>query len=229
MVNFGRIVYFLPHTGNRFGDVEPRSEQDFIRLFESVASGFINAVAAKPFGVKAGTYGRTSGNPHIRRRVLHDARHTAYERQGPDFAELMDAGNTPDASSVLDYDVARQPRRVRHDDVVADNAIVTHMAIGHVVTVVADCRRMAGLFRKTSVDGNAFADNVAVAYSQPARAVIFGDSLRYPAKHSACVDMVVRANTGVGVHDDVRVKYCSVAYGGTRFDHAVWTYNDILS
>ena len=76
--------------------------------------------------------------------------------------------------------VAAQQRAVGHDDVVAQLAIVGHVAAGHQEVLVADPRD-AVFFFAAAIDRHAFADDVVVADDDLRVAAGVADVLRLAA------------------------------------------------
>src|SRR5438034_322391 len=74
----------------------------------------------------------------------------------------MDAGVSTDVGAIFDDHVARQGRRVRHDHVVAEKAIMSDVRLGHHETIVASLGQTASA-RGTAMDRNKLPDAVAPA------------------------------------------------------------------
>jgi hypothetical protein len=85
----------------------------------------------------------------------------------PDPAELMGSGKSTDNGIVLDHDVSGQGGIVRKNRVVSDLAIMGHVAVGQKEIIIPD--RGLFIFPGATIDGNEFAELVAVADSAEGR------------------------------------------------------------
>jgi hypothetical protein len=75
-----------------------------------------------------------------------------------DSDELMDPGHCSQSGIIPNLHVSCQGDHIRYDDVVAQPAIVTHMAVSHDETVIAnDC--LAASFCRPSVNRYEFPNN----------------------------------------------------------------------
>ena len=78
-----------------------------------------------------------AGSHAIRRNVLVDQGAALNHDMTADERELVHEGATTDNGPISYLDLSGQLCRVGHDDMVAHNAVVCHMAIGHDQAVVA--------------------------------------------------------------------------------------------
>src|SRR5205814_8132290 len=81
---------------------------------------------------------------------------------GSHAAELMHAGKGSDCRVVFNRDVARKRRRVRHDDVAAEHAVVPNMRVRHQKIVISDSR-VAATALCAAMDIHVLAKNVVMA------------------------------------------------------------------
>ena len=102
---------------------------------------------------------------------------------------------------IVDVDVSAQQRAVGDDDVVAQLAIVGHVAAGHEEVVVADAGDAVFLFRG-AVDRDALADDVIVADDHLGFAAAVADVLRLAADDHAGIDVVALADGDVAHQGD---------------------------
>ena len=101
--------------------------------------------------------GRRAFAEHERRHVVQHAAQAADEAVAADRREMMHGHGARERGVVVDVNVPAQQRAVGHDDVVAELAVVGHVATGHQEVVVADPRDAVFLFA-AAIDRHAFAD-----------------------------------------------------------------------
>ena len=120
-----------------------------------------------------------------------------------DLAELVDQGETAEDDPVVDGHVAGQRRGVGENRVVADHAIMGDVHVGHQPVVVADAGHPAA-FLGAAIEGDEFADHVAVANLQARLFTVEFLVLRRRAERGELPDPVVAADPGRPVDDHVR-------------------------
>ena len=118
-----------------------------------------------------------------------------------------------------------QHRVVGDDRVVAQTAVVSDVGVDHQQVVVADDRQVVCLQRP--VDGDVLADGVARADDHPAGAVGHVYVLGESAQDGAFEDVVVRAQRGSVLDDDVTFQDAPWTDGHVRFDDAQRTDADV--
>src|SRR5580704_12652102 len=86
--------------------------------------------------------------------------------------------------------------RGREDDVIADLAVMSHMAAIHEVAAVADAGNAAAADR-AGIHGHRLADGAALADLQPGRFTAIAERLRRRAKRGERIDRAAGADAGV--------------------------------
>src|SRR5262245_23641190 len=82
-----------------------------------------------------------------------------------DAAELMNAGKSSDRRMIFDGHVPRQRGRIRHDDVITQQAVVAYMHVSHQKIVISDSRVGAAALC-SSMNIHVFAKDVVIADGQ---------------------------------------------------------------
>jgi len=114
--------------------------------------------------------------------------------------------------------VTGQRRHVRHDDVVADHAVVRHMTVGHEQASVADDGGSGGF--RAAVDGDAFADDGLRSDLDVGLFPLVFQILRRRPHEGAGVDVGFFPDDGV-LDDGVRPDDGFLAEGDVLSDHGV--------
>ena len=121
-----------------------------------------------------------------------------------DAGDNGDVVNPLDSSAIVhavfDGDMPRECGVVDEDGPVADNGVVSDVAVGHEVVVVGDA---GGLFGLAAVDRDPFAEHVAVA-DDDAGSLLVGievEILRWSADHRARPDAHILAKHDVAHHE----------------------------
>ena len=97
----------------------------------------------------------------------------------------------------MNVDVTAQQRGVGDHDVIAQPAIVGHVAIGHQVVMTADGSETV-LFFRGAIDGHAFADGVVIADRDAGIAAAIAQILGLGADDHIRIDVVVFADRRPG-------------------------------
>jgi len=113
-----------------------------------------------------------------------------------DPRELMDARHAPDDGIILDMDMSGKVRRIGHDDVVAELAIVGDMAIRHDEIAVAD-HGHADVRRCRAIDRNVFTDRIELAEDDLCDFALVLQVLGFAADRCKLVDAAAFADVGV--------------------------------
>ena len=158
----------------------------------------------KPFGVDAARLGRPSRDRDVRRHVLRHVAEHARQRVRADAAKLVHGREAAEDRVVADAHVAGDRRVVREDRVVADDAVVRDVAVRHDPVVVAD-RRDALVLDRAAIERAVLADRVAVADDEPRPLAGVLLVLRIVADRGELEDVVVGADDGRALDDDVRL------------------------
>ena len=123
-------------------------------------------------------------------------------------------------SVIVNVNVSGQERVVGDNDVVAQLAVVGHVAAGHEKIMVADSGK-AVLFFRGPVDGNALADDVMIADDHFGVAASIADVLRFAADHSAGINVIVTADGHMAHQGDAVFQFGSAADANVRPHNAV--------
>ena len=121
-----------------------------------------------------------------------------------DAAELVDAGIGADVGAVCDHHMARKRSRVRHDYMIADEAIVRHVYLGHQKAVIPDFCDTAAT-RSAAMNCDEFADARAIAYLSLGFFAGELQVLRRQANRNKRVNMRVVGDTRTAVDHAMRV------------------------
>jgi len=182
------------------------------------------AAALEADEVESAQGGGVAVGDHEGGDVLDDFAAAADDGVGTDAAELVDAGEAGDDDVVCDGDVAAEGGAVGEDAVVADDGVVGDVGVGKEVVVVADD---GGFGSGATVDGDVFAEGVAVANEDAGWFAGVFEILRALADGGERVELVVGADGGVAIDDDVAVQVAAVAEGDVVVDDAVGADGDI--
>src|SRR6266446_4235615 len=134
--------------------------------------------------------------------------------------EVVYGAQCSNVSPVFHGYMPAQRRRVCHDDVTPNLAIMRNVGIGHDQVVVADLGASPALDR-AAVDGDKLADYVMVADLQACRFACVGDVLRRQANRSEREKDVVRANFRGSLDSDVRNQAAALAELDLGPDNAI--------
>ncbi len=218
VVNFwGEGQFFLNLGGG--GSVQAAAEEDFMGLAEGVLSFGGKAVPFQSdFVDRAGSGGIPVRN-HKRGNISDDFCATAGHRMFPDPAELMNSGQAANHGEVFHDDVTGQGGGVGQDDVIAQGNIVGDVAVGQKEIVRTDdgCFSVAG----GTVDGHGFADNVAISDASASDASFPFAVLCAEADAAEGKELVVVADDGVAIHNDVGKQLATVAQNRVFSDDAI--------
>lgn len=130
--------------------------------FLNLTNLLIGEVAtAKTDGVDSGIGDRFATSLHIGWNILVDESTTLHHHMLSDVGELVNERSTANDCVIVDNDLTSHLHGIRHDYIVANNAVVCHMAISHNETVAADYG--LALRGSTSVDSYALANCCVVA------------------------------------------------------------------
>lgn len=137
----------------------------------------------------------------------------------PDPAELMNSGQASDHGEVFHNDVTSQCGGVGQDDMIAQGDIVGDVAIGQKEVVGTDggCFSVAG----GAVDGHRFADNISISNASASGAAFPFAVLRAEADAAEGKELVVGADDGVAVHNDMGKQLATVAQNCVFSDDAI--------
>ncbi len=114
--------------------------------------------------IESADFGRIPVRNGIGRNILNDFRAATSDREGAYTAELMHRSEAADNGMVTHLDMARNRAVVRKNYSVSDSAVVSHMAVGKEIPVVANPRARAR--SGSSVHGNEFSKGISFSDMQ---------------------------------------------------------------
>jgi hypothetical protein len=138
-----------------------------------------------------------------------------------DADELVYRAHRAEHRPLFDRDVPGESRAVDEHRVVTDHRVVADVRVGHDERMVPDPGRPATLLCAER-NGHTLADQVVVA-DLDGGGVFFpeGPVLRLGADDGEGIDLVVLADAGDAVHDDVRDQLAAFADLDAIADHAI--------
>src|SRR5579884_1228525 len=134
--------------------------------------------------------------------ILVHHRVSAKKAVGPNTRELMDAAERAYRGVVTDLNVTCQRSAVRHDDVIAQPAIMRHMNIGHQQIMVADARGTP--FRCTAMHGDEFPKGIPVPNFESSLLSLIFHILRIETDRGIGEKPIFLARSGRSLDHDVR-------------------------
>src|SRR5208282_4109067 len=144
----------------------------------------------------------------VRRHVLRHLCARRHDRLRADAAELMHPDLALANRVLLDHAVARQPRGRRQDHVVADDAVVRDVRVGHYQRVTADFCDHSAAFG-AAVDRRELANHVVVADFDDRRFALEFQVLRFRADGGELPDAIALANRGVALDHRARTDHAA--------------------
>src|SRR5579859_7389905 len=215
---FRQLFFDLRH-GIANGQAFP--EQNLVSLAHRTLGLFGNAIAFHADFVDGARLRRITIRHHKWRHVLHHLRATANHRHFADPAKLVDGRQPAYHRVILHHHVARQRRHVRHDDVVAEHAIVRDVAVGQNVIVRADARDLAVTGR--AVNRDIFAERVVIADFHARDAALPFQILRLQPEAREWKNFIPLSQLRVSVNDDVRMQLAAGGQGDMFPDDTIRT------
>ena len=136
-----------------------------------------------------------AANDGERRQVEADPGAALHHRHGADSAELVHDGVAGEECAVADHCMAANQYAVGKDRLVADDGVVTNVAIGHEYVFRAD----DGVFleRVGTVNGDVFTERVLLTDNQPSGGSVVFHVLRGIADNAAGMKAVAATDSGV--------------------------------
>jgi hypothetical protein len=150
---------------------------------------------------------------------LGDDGATADVGVGSDSRELVHGRESADGGPLFDGDVSGECGGVGHDDVVADEAVVSDMCVGHDEAMTADLRELAA-FDGAAMDGDVFADLVMVADLEASGFTFVGKILRAHADDGEREDAIVAAELCGSLEYDVGDEFAVLSHLNVGPDYA---------
>lgn len=191
----------LHHEGEavkRFCKVHAAVVEDSVNLLNTADALMREVVAPKTYDVHAREADGLARREDERRYVLVNQSSALNHYVRAEMAELMDKSTSADYGAVVDNHFAGELGGVAHYYVVAERAVMGHVAVCHEQTVVADDGPSLGC--GASVDGHALAECGAVAYYGKGLLATELEVLRLGAHDRSGKERAVTADAGT-VHD----------------------------
>lgn len=136
-----------------------------------------------------------------------------------DPTELMNSGQAANHGEVFHDDVAGQCGGVGQDDVIAQGDVVGNVAVGQKEIVRTDDGGFSVAGR--AVDGYRFADDISISDASAGVAAFPFAVLRAEADATEGKELVVGADDGVAIHNDVGKQTATVAQNRIFSDDAI--------
>ncbi len=220
------LGYLAFYDFNRFGDVFAAVvEQAVYFLYRGDSFGG-ETTAAKAYSVDTCIAYRLTCGFDERGDVFVDEGSALHHDMAADMAELVDKAAAADDGEIVDHNFAGELAGVADDHVVAHDAVVRHMAVGHDEAVAAYYSTAFGCC--AAVDGHAFAQHCVIAYFCCRLLAAELEVLRYGAYHSAGEDGDVAADTGSLEDGDIAAYACAGADFNITVDGCERTDNDVV-
>src|SRR5919109_2927042 len=209
----------VPHVVQRLRGVETGAIEQAIGAPQFPSHRGREAEATHPHDVEPPDAGGVALGDHKGWDVFHDARRTADHGQIPDADKLVYGVMAGDEGTILHLDIARQPRIVDHNNIIAQTAIVRHMCIGHEKIM----RPNAGdpVLFGTAVDRHVLADAGMVADTQERALAAVFEILRRPPQDRADADVTVLADARPPLNHRMRADDRPCAEAHMLADHGV--------
>lgn len=152
--------FALYHT-NGFGDCVAAVVEYAVYFLDEFDSLGAETATAQAHGIHSGIANRFAGSLDKGRNVLVDKGSALHHDMRSDVAELVNQAATTNDSEVVDFHFTGKLACIADNNVVADDTIVSDVAVGHNETVAA--YYCAALSRSTAVYGHTFAQYGVVA------------------------------------------------------------------
>lgn len=188
-------------------------------LAEGVLSFGGKAVPFQADFVDRASSGGIPVREHKRGNISDDFCATAGHRMFADPAELMNPGQSANHGEVFHNDVTSQCGGVGQDDVIAQVDVVGDVAVGQKEIVRTDSGgfSVAGC----AVDGHGFADDVSISDASASDAAFPFAVLRAESDAAEGKELVVVADDGVAIYNDVGKQLATVAQNHVFSDDAI--------
>ena len=157
---------------------------------------------------------RTGGFPanhHKWRYVLGNGAAHCCKTVLANLGELVHQRKTAEYGMTMELHMSRQGSAVRHDDMIANDAIVRDMGIGH-KQVVAAYLGDALVLLGAAMQGRKLANRIAVAYFEPSDFVGVLFVLWVFTNGRKLINPVLLADSSRTFYDDMGTDYCPRSY-----------------
>lgn len=202
-------------------------EQLLVRELQSLDVLLRETTALQADEVQPAGHARIPIHDHERRHILCDLRQTADDGVHADPAELVEARHRGKDRVVLHHHMPGDAGRVRHDDVVAELAVVRHVGVAEEKIVVADAGRR--LRHRAAMDRRVFPEHIVVADLQVSRLPEVFEILRLHPDGRERKELIVPADLRVAFHHHMGVQHAVIPDLHIRPDHAIRTDADIVA
>src|SRR5215831_8334271 len=168
------------------------------------------------------------GRTHEGRKILSEGATPTDHRIGAYTDVLMNPAEAPDDGIVSDRDMSGQGGRVRHNQMITQPTIVSHVDIGHQKILIPDGRHTASLHRP-SIDCDIFAENIVVAYHDLGRLAGVPQMLWRTPDRRKWVQVAAFSNLSPSIHAHMGDKFGSFADLDVLADHAIRPHYHVIS
>ena len=162
----GRFVFELLQCQLGFFQRQIGTVNDFVGTFDRSDLLRRETTTLEAFAINAGRHRAIARSRHKRRHVLTDSSRKGSHGVRTDMAKLMHRGEATQEYPVAQMHVPRQGCIIGQDDIVAELAIMGDVHISHDPIIVTDACH-AGILGCAQIEGNKFADGIAVTDFQP--------------------------------------------------------------
>src|SRR5690606_19517977 len=132
-------------------------------------------------------------NHHVSRYIFANRRSHAAEAVGADTAILMHQSEAAQNRPIADAHMSRQRGVIDQNAMIANNAVVTNMHIGH-QQIVVTYSGFAAILHSAAMNGDAFTNNVVIAHYQARWLTLVLEIRRVFAQRRKLVNAVMRTN-----------------------------------
>ena len=226
-VSLGSLRHCLSHMFHSFGHIAAAVVDltvDFLD-FSNLVGG--KSTTAKAYDIDTGIAKRFAGSFHKRRYIFVHKSSALHHDVRANVAELVNEASATDNCKIVYFNLSGQLAGIADYHVVADNAVVCNVAIGHDETVVADYGLAFGCC--AAVYGDALAEHTVIAYDSEGVFSAELEVLRYTAQHCSWEDCYILAKARAGKDGDVAAYAATVAYFNVGIDSREWSDLDILA
>ncbi|BBG29519.1 predicted integral membrane protein [Zymobacter palmae] len=147
--------------GNRFAERLLATEDALVGVFQRADRFSGEPTSTQPFRIDAVRMSRVAIDHDKGRNVLSNDRAATTHGMRTNVTELMHGGQPTQDSMITNGDMPAQRGLVGHDAVIANNAVVCYVRVGHEQVVAADTRQRL-ILNRTSVHGNTFTERILI-------------------------------------------------------------------
>ncbi len=221
---FRNKVLHLLHRGRKllpFAIHKTISVLDIANLLAGKAPTF------QTFAVDSLRRSRLTGYQGVGGNVAIDSRIHSQECVGAHATKLMNSRKSAAYYPIAQMNVPRQCRIICKYCLIADNAVMRDMAIGHDPVVIAQ-HRFTGVLNCAAADCTKLANRVAITNTQTRRLTSVFLVLGVIANGGELIDVVVLADACRTVNNNVAINLAPPADLDAITNHGIRTYFDIV-